>query len=84
MAGAAWYMPVNRRGLKKQKQANRIITQQKKDVEDKNHLINEQKELLEEKQKEIFDSINYARRIQQAHMPTEKYVSKSIDRLKSK
>jgi tetratricopeptide (TPR) repeat protein len=70
------------RGLKKQKQANRIISQQKKEVEDKNILIHSQKELLEEKQKEIYDSINYARRIQGAHLPTEKYIVKSLDRLR--
>lgn len=70
------------RGLKKQKQANKIISHQKKEVEDKNHLINEQKDLLEEKQKEILDSIHYAKRIQKAHLPTEKYIAKNIDRLK--
>jgi hypothetical protein len=70
------------RGLKKQKLANTIISQQKKDVEDKNVLIHSQKELLEEKQKEILDSINYARRIQGAHLPTDKYINKSLGRLK--
>lgn len=70
------------RGLKKQKKANRIISEQKREVENKNALINEQKELLEVKQKEILDSINYARRIQQAQMPTDKYVTKNIERLK--
>ena len=70
------------RGLKKQKKANHIISMQKKEVENKNHLINEQKELLEEKQKEILDSIKYAKRIQQAHLPTDKYVAKNIGRLK--
>lgn len=70
------------RGLSKQKKANKIISQQKKEVEDKNHLINEQHELLEEKQKEILDSIKYAKRIQQAHLPTHKYVAKNLERLK--
>jgi tetratricopeptide (TPR) repeat protein len=70
------------RGLKKQKEANRIISQQKKEVEDKNTLIHRQHELLEEKQKEILDSINYAKRIQGAHLPTDKYINRSLGRLK--
>lgn len=36
---------------------------------------------LEEKQKEIIDSINYAKRIQQTHMPTEKYIQSVLERL---
>ncbi|MDP2387340.1 MAG: tetratricopeptide repeat protein [Bacteroidota bacterium] len=43
--------------LRQNKRANKIITQQKELVETKNHII-------EEKQKEIVDSINYAKRIQ--------------------
>jgi tetratricopeptide (TPR) repeat protein len=70
------------RGLKKQKHANLIISQQKKDVEDKNILIHRQHELLEDKQKEIVDSINYAKRIQGAHLPTDKYINRSLGRLK--
>jgi tetratricopeptide (TPR) repeat protein len=70
------------RGLSKQKKANHIISQQKREVENKNALINKQHELLEAKQKEILDSIQYAKRIQTAQMPTDKYVSKNLDRLK--
>lgn len=70
------------RGLNKQKKANRIISLQKREVENKNALINKQHELLEVKQKEILDSIQYAKRIQTTQMPTEKYVSKNLERLK--
>jgi len=35
-----------------------------------------QKELLEEKQKEILDSIRYAKRIQTSLLPTERYLDK--------
>lgn len=48
----------------------------------KNDEINKQKEVIEQKQKEIIDSINYAKRIQQSLMPTEKYVAKRIGELK--
>lgn len=44
----------------------------------KNKLITEQKELVEEKQKEIIDSITYAKRIQQALLPTEKYIARNL------
>ncbi len=44
---------------------NRIITEQKHEVEN-------QKLLLEEKNKEVLDSINYAQRLQQAILPSEK------------
>jgi hypothetical protein len=40
--------------------------------------LSEQKKLIEEKQKEILDSIRYARRIQRSLLPTEKYISRAI------
>lgn len=43
--------------------------------------IEMQKEMVEEKQKEIIDSITYARRIQKSLLPTEKYIENTISRL---
>jgi len=37
-----------------------------------------QKLIIEEKQKEILDSIHYAKRIQRSLLPTEKYIAKSL------
>lgn len=54
---------------------NKIIELQKREVE-------QQKEIVEEKQKEILDSILYARRIQKAMLPHEKYIDKSLKRIK--
>jgi tetratricopeptide (TPR) repeat protein len=54
------------------------ITQKQKGI------IEEQKLLVDIKNKEIVDSINYAKRIQKAHLPTDKYVAKSLDRLSKK
>ncbi len=54
------------RNFKKVQKANIIIENQKMEVELKNEEVTHQKELVEEKQKEIIDSINYAKRIQQA------------------
>ena len=47
-------------------------------------LISEQKEDLEIKNKEVLDSIHYAKRIQTALLPNDKFVAKTIDRLRGK
>lgn len=47
-----------------------------------NAIISQQKALVDQKQKEILDSIHYAKRIQSALITNEKYISKSIERLK--
>jgi len=44
--------------------------------------IEQQKKLVEEHQKEILDSIYYARRIQRSLLPPKKYIEKSLNRLK--
>ncbi len=43
--------------------------------------INRQKHLVEEKQQEVLDSIHYAKRIQTALLPPEKYIDKTLKRL---
>lgn len=43
--------------------------------------ISAQKDLIEDKQKEIIDSIHYAKRIQDSLLPTERYISKELTRL---
>lgn len=55
------------------------------ELESKNNLIEKQKAeaekaraLIEEKQKEILDSIHYAKRIQQSLLPSEKYIEKNL------
>lgn len=49
-----------------------------------NEIISNQKITLEEKQKEILDSIHYAKRIQTSLLPTEKYIERNLNRLKRK
>lgn len=44
--------------------------------------ISRQKELVEEKQKEILDSIYYARRIQRSLLTNEHYILKALNRLR--
>lgn len=54
---------------------NRFKTTQKQ-----KGVIEEQKHLIEEKHKEITDSIKYAKRIQKAHLPSENYIRKNLNR----
>jgi serine phosphatase RsbU (regulator of sigma subunit)/Tfp pilus assembly protein PilF len=61
------------------KTANVIITAQKILVEEQKHKVEKQKEMLEEKQKEIVDSLQYARRIQRAVITSDRYISKHLD-----
>lgn len=56
------------------------FTQKKKD----NKIIQHQKNVVDEKNKEITDSITYAKRIQTASLPTENYIEKTMERLKNK
>jgi tetratricopeptide (TPR) repeat protein len=60
------------KGLKKQRQANSIISLQKQEVE-------KQKDLVEEKQKEIIDSINYAKRIQNSLLANKEFLDHNIN-----
>jgi serine phosphatase RsbU (regulator of sigma subunit) len=50
---------------------NKIITDQNSEMEKKNSAIQLQKEIIEEKNREIVDSIQYAKRIQEAILPNE-------------
>lgn len=50
-------------------------------VKSQKQLIEDQKELVEEKQKEIMDSIHYAKRIQLSLLPNEKMFQRTISRL---
>lgn len=60
----------------------RVIHSQKQIIGSQKKLVEEQKHIVEEKQKEILDSIHYAKRIQLSHLPTEKYLDLSFRRLK--
>lgn len=60
------------RGLRVQKKANAIIKKQQKEVL-------HQKEIVEEKNKEILDSITYAKRIQEAILPPQKLVKQYLN-----
>lgn len=59
----------------------RVTQKQKKLIELKESETQRQKKLIEEKQKEILDSIHYSKRIQNALMPSEKLINKTINSL---
>jgi serine phosphatase RsbU (regulator of sigma subunit) len=71
LVGTGFFAAMAFINFKKAKKANVIIENQKMEVELKNEEVTHQKELVEEKQKEIIDSINYAKRIQQAVLTGE-------------
>ncbi len=58
-------------GLKKQRKANKIISEQKEEV-------HKQKAIIEEHQKETIDSINYAKKIQYALLAQEDLLKSNL------
>lgn len=66
------------RGYKNKQKANEIITAQKEEVENQKQAVEEQKEIIEEKNREIVDSISYAKRIQSAILPSDGTLKKVL------
>ena len=64
--------------------ALRITRKQKHIIELQSEEVSKQKQLIEENQKEILDSIHYAKRIQIAHLPSDKKIENSLNRLNKK
>ena len=60
------------RGLKESRRKNKIISEQKQEVE-------EQKFIIEEKNKEIIDSIHYAKNLQNAILPSKKTLDEAFE-----
>ena len=61
----------------RQRKLKRFVDNQKREVEHQKHLV-------DEKQKEILDSIHYAKRIQRALITNENYIDKHLKRLMKK
>ena len=69
----------------KQKQKSNVELERKNNlIEKQKQEVEHQKELIEEKQKEIIDSITYAKRIQTALLTSERYIEKTLNRLNPK
>ncbi|MDO8999023.1 MAG: tetratricopeptide repeat protein [Bacteroidota bacterium] len=58
----------------------RITNKQKKLITEQKKLVEQQKQVVEEKQKEILDSIRYAKRIQISLLPSEKYLDRIFNK----
>jgi tetratricopeptide (TPR) repeat protein len=56
----------------------RVVEKQKKIIESQKQTVELQKHIVEERNKEVMDSIYYARRIQRSLLPTEKYLQKIL------
>lgn len=63
---------------------NRLLKAKNEEIEKQKTEVEIQKEIISEKQKEILDSIHYAKRIQKALLPGEKLMERSINRLRKK
>ncbi len=60
------------------KKQNEIIENQKQKVEIQNIEITKQKHLVEEKNRDIFDSVSYAQRIQSSFLTSEVYIKRYL------
>lgn len=66
------------KSYRQNQRAKDLITQQKQHVELQRDKLHVQNVIIEEKKKEILDSINYARRIQEAILPPQEDIHKSF------
>lgn len=66
------------RSYRQKRKANIIITKQKSEVEQAYKIIEEQKKIVDEHNKDITDSINYARRIQTALLASDNLLRKNL------
>lgn len=69
------------RSLKITQRQKKVIEKVRDEIALKNKIVEDQKLQVEEHQKEIIDSITYARRIQQSQLPTEQYIDRTLKRL---
>ena len=67
------------RNLRINQKKNRIITLQKQLVEIQKKEVENQKQIVEEHQKEILDSIHYAKRIQTSLLPSRNFLNQKLD-----
>jgi tetratricopeptide (TPR) repeat protein len=72
------------RSLRITRKQKSLIEKQKDLVERQKQEVEKQKQLVEEHQKEVIDSIIYARRIQRSLLPSDSYIERAMNRLKKK
>ncbi|MBN4052122.1 MAG: hypothetical protein COC01_09875 [Bacteroidetes bacterium] len=63
---------------KRKEQLEKIVVNRTKEISQKNETLEEQKEMLSRQNKDILDSINYARRIQSAMLTSEEHFNRIL------
>lgn len=66
------------RGYKQKQRANNELTEKNKIIEEQKGQVEKQRDLIEEKQKEILDSINYAKRIQYTLLAHDQFLKDNL------
>ena len=66
------------KGYKQKQKANEIIVRQKNEVESQKKIVEEKSNMVLEKNKEILDSIHYAKHIQYAMLTSDSYLKKIL------
>ncbi|MGZ3883309.1 MAG: tetratricopeptide repeat protein [Bacteroidia bacterium] len=66
------------RQYREKKKANSLLETQYREIKEKNNEIEHQKNIIEEKNKDITDSINYSKHIQQAILPSESMIKRTL------
>lgn len=66
------------RGYRQKQSANKLLEAKNMLIENQKQLVENKNEIIEEKQKEIISSITYAKRIQNAILPSDKLVKKQL------
>ncbi len=72
------FMGIIYRGLQQNKKKTIIISRQKEEVDQQRMLTEKQKALVEEKNKEVYDSITYAKRLQDAILPPVQFIEQHL------
>ncbi|MCE3278243.1 MAG: protein serine/threonine phosphatase [Bacteroidetes bacterium] len=66
-------------GIKQKQRANKTLEQKNKEIAEAYQIIEINRDQIAEKNKNITDSINYARRIQQAILPSREEINRSLN-----
>lgn len=66
------------RALRIARKQKKLIEEKNRQTEEQKQIIEQQKEIVEEKNKDIIDSINYAKRIQDAMFKEQEHVSEHL------
>jgi ligand-binding sensor domain-containing protein/serine phosphatase RsbU (regulator of sigma subunit) len=79
LIGIRFYVRFREQKLKqKQRELEEIVSIRTQEISNQKQIVEHQKELVQEKQKEIIDSITYAKRLQQAILPPQHLITQHL------